>query len=413
MASDHVWGRKDRHIRREAIFAIIAICSVTFIAAAYTAFHAGQHAGSSVNLLEISPVNVPVISLSELAKMEQFWDNREISLETEKKQVGAVLANEMRQFMSAKTKDAKVEDLRRVEILRNRFESILTALKDAPVLSKFDGPNGEVRGFDPKTGIVYQLYEYHDPGGYPDAELDLNPLLADDEKNLGDPFKDPAGRNPIYQGEYPEYAARQKTQVLYDPHVPGDYPDAELELQPDLAVDEKTLGEPFADPAGRNPTYQGEYPEYKAKVPTQVLYDPHVPGDYPDAELDLQPDLAVDEKTLGEPFADPSGRNPTYQGEFTLLPSLPFLDDLLAPWCIVENLACMSVEEGARRLWGAGEYPEYRAGRGGAMLYDGERLQRAPTRQGDLTQALICSCCLVLYPTRAASDVGAVRFLLS
>jgi hypothetical protein len=49
-------------------------------------------------------------------------------------------------------------------------------------------------------------------------------------------------------------------------------------------------------------------------LPAQTLYAPHVPGGYADAELDLHPDLAVDEKTLGDPFKDPSGRNPTYQG---------------------------------------------------------------------------------------------------
>ncbi len=44
--------------------------------------------------------------------------------------------------------------------------------------------------------------------------------------------------------------------------MPGGYEDAELDLHPGLAVDEKTMGEPFMAPADRNPTFQGEYPEY-------------------------------------------------------------------------------------------------------------------------------------------------------
>jgi hypothetical protein len=42
------------------------------------------------------------------------------------------------------------------------------------------------------------LYEYHVPGGYEDAELDFHPLLAKDLKGLA-PFAEPAGRNPTYQ----------------------------------------------------------------------------------------------------------------------------------------------------------------------------------------------------------------------
>ena len=249
---------KDRKIHREAVVAVLVICSMTLIAAGYAAIYAGQHTGSAVNLLEISPINVPVVSVSQLARMEEYWNDRELSLEAEKKQIGSVLAEDMRRAWSAKSEGQKVQDLRRVEILRNRFESILSALESSPVLTKFNGPNGEVRGYNPRTGQVYQLYEYHVPGNYPDADLDLNPLLADDEKKLGDPFKDPAGRNPTYQGEYPEYAAARRTQTLYAPHVPGGYPDAELDLHPGLATDEKTLGDPFKDPSGRNPTYQGE-----------------------------------------------------------------------------------------------------------------------------------------------------------
>ena len=308
--------RKDRRFHREAILSVLVISSVTLIAAGYAAIHAGQHSGSAINLLEVTPINVPVITASQLARLEEYWNDRDGVLEAEKRQIGTVLANDMRQAWSAESQGAEIHDLRKVELLRNRYDSIISALKSAPVLSKFRGPNGELRGFDPSSGNVYQLYEYHVPGDYEDAELDLHPGLAQDEKTMGEPFKAPAERNPTYQGEYPEYAAKRKMQVLYEPHAAGDYEDAELDLHPGLAEDEKTMGEPFKAPADRSPTYQGEYPEYAAKRKTQSLYEPHAAGDYEDAELDLHPGLAEDEKHMGEPFEAPADRNPTYQGEY-------------------------------------------------------------------------------------------------
>ena len=40
------------------------------------------------------------------------------------------------------------------------------------------------------------------------------------------------------------------------------------------------MGDPFKDPSGRSPTYQGEYPEYKMAA-SPMLYEYHVPGESP------------------------------------------------------------------------------------------------------------------------------------
>jgi hypothetical protein len=49
--------------------------------------------------------------------------------------------------------------------------------------------------------------DYFPDYGFEDAELDLHPGLAEDEKTMGDPFKfkAPSEGKPTYQGEYPEY----------------------------------------------------------------------------------------------------------------------------------------------------------------------------------------------------------------
>jgi len=123
-----------------------------------------------------------------------------------------------------------------------------------------------------------RLYAYNAaPGGYENADLVADPLMADDEKTFGN-FNDPISRNPIYQGHAPDYAdgvplpqyvaeRARAPQMLYAPNdAPGGYANADLTPDELLGDDQKTFGN-FNDAITRNPIYQGVGPDYTDGVP--------------------------------------------------------------------------------------------------------------------------------------------------
>ena len=156
----------------QAVASILAILGVTLLAASYAGLHANQRVGSTIDLLQIVPTNVPFMRIAQLQQLAQ-----------EKKEVGDVLGEDMREMWAAKSKTAQEQDLRQVEAMRNRYDSILAAMATSPALRQFPGPNNEMRAVNPATGQVFQMYEYHVPGGYEDAPLDLDPAVPIFEKN--------------------------------------------------------------------------------------------------------------------------------------------------------------------------------------------------------------------------------------
>eukprot|EP00282_Hemiselmis_andersenii_P023250 CAMPEP_0172009364 /NCGR_PEP_ID=MMETSP1041-20130122/7142_1 /TAXON_ID=464988 /ORGANISM="Hemiselmis andersenii, Strain CCMP439" /LENGTH=250 /DNA_ID=CAMNT_0012663623 /DNA_START=5 /DNA_END=753 /DNA_ORIENTATION=+ len=110
-------------------------------------------------------------------------------LAREKLLVGKKLAKDMRALWTAKNPKSKEADLRKVEIMKGRFEALNGAVHRGPVLKQLPSRNdGKVHVEDPRTGKVYTLYEYNPaPGGYEDAELEFDPTLANDLKGIA-PF---------------------------------------------------------------------------------------------------------------------------------------------------------------------------------------------------------------------------------
>jgi len=186
---------------------------------------------------------------------------------------------------------------------------------------------------------------------------EVNPLHADDMKGLGD-FED-FERDPTYQGEYPDYDAivppfggggpvvvkSPKAQQLYDwtgydPEAEGDT--VTWEVNPLHADDMKGLGD-FED-FERDPTYQGEYPDYDAIVPpfggggpvvvkspkAQTLYDydPVAAGDT--VTWEPHPLFADDLKGLGD-FEHAGERMYTYAGEYPDYDTWPDFQGNIAP----------------------------------------------------------------------------------
>ena len=303
-----------------------------------------QHSGWNAAKSGQSPAADQASMKTEGGATQQQLSSAKTPFAAEAKKVETSLAQDMRKLWKAKTPAAKQADLKKVEVMKGRFEALLQAAEASPMLEVLPSRNdGLTHVVDPRTGHVYTLYEYHVPGGYEDAVLDPHPIFANDMKGLA-PFADPAGRNPIYQGTYPDYdsiyppagaAAEEEMETrartpttLYEYHVPGGYEDAELEPSPLFGNDLKGLA-PFTDRTGRNPIYQGEHFDYDAlgtgaaegsaaaeavAARPQGLYEYHVPGGYEDAELEPSPLFGNDLKGLA-PFTDRTGRNPIYQGE--------------------------------------------------------------------------------------------------
>jgi hypothetical protein len=138
-----------------------------------------------------SQAQMKVADAQKLSQKKQFLSN-------EKKAVGAKLAQDMRKLFADKSKAAKEQDLRKVEVMKGRYEALLNAMNRAPALKQLPQINNEMHVMDPRTGKVYALYEYHIPGDYEDAELTFDPKLEVDLKGLA-PFSDPSGRSDTYQ----------------------------------------------------------------------------------------------------------------------------------------------------------------------------------------------------------------------
>ena len=238
-----------------------------------------QHSGWNAAKSGQSPAADQASMKTEGGATQQQLSSAKTPFAAEAKKVETSLAQDMRKLWKAKTPAAKQADLKKVEVMKGRFEALLQAAEASPMLEVLPSRNdGLTHVVDPRTGHVYTLYEYHVPGGYEDAVLDPHPIFANDMKGLA-PFADPAGRNPIYQGTYPDYdsiyppagaAAEEEMETrahtpttLYEYHIPGGYEDAELEPSPLFGNDLKGLA-PFTDRTGRNPIYQGEHFDYDA-----------------------------------------------------------------------------------------------------------------------------------------------------
>jgi hypothetical protein len=231
-----------RGIHKEAITALAVISAVVLVAAGW----ASSSQNRAVGMMQVVEGKLPVATLEQLANNHGIWANghdlhpvhmvhnyrehhsgwtkkriaanapaasqaqmkvadaqklsqKKQFLTNEKKAVGSKLAQDMRKLFADKTKAAKEQDLRKVEVMKGRYEALLSAMKRAPVLRQLPQVNSnEMHVMDPRTGKIYTLYEYHVPGGYEDAELEFDPKLANDLKGLA-PFADPSGRNPTYQ----------------------------------------------------------------------------------------------------------------------------------------------------------------------------------------------------------------------
>jgi len=200
-----------------AISAVVLVASVTMM----------MHTGSKIGLLQAAPVRYPFVN-SEMLAHAPVWKVREHKLEAAEHKVGHVLAQDMRKMWQDRAADKKkdtftgenkeLSELKQVEALKARYGAIERALAMAPKLSQVQGASagkpGELLVQDPRTGQVYLLYEYHVPGGYLGGDngmdSDYDKVIAPSEfygtdQKADAPFVDPAGRNPTYQGEYGTY----------------------------------------------------------------------------------------------------------------------------------------------------------------------------------------------------------------
>eukprot|EP00802_Teleaulax_amphioxeia_P009265 Tamp_09281.p1 GENE.Tamp_09281~~Tamp_09281.p1 ORF type:complete len:634 (+),score=182.41 Tamp_09281:159-1904(+) len=318
------------------------------------------------------------------------WKAREAKLEHVKKVVGQALAQDMRKLWKDRAVDkkkdtfkgenAQLSELKQVEALKERYDAIERALAQAPKLQMMQGMSagrpGELLVQDPRTGQVYLLYEYHVPGGYlggdNGVDSDYDAVIAPSEfygsDQKGDkPFLDPAGRNPLYQGNYGTYPEAEIVRPrgmmapgalkvvpanrLYEWHVPGagtsaeylggdngvdsDYDEVSAPSEY-FATDEKGDA-PFENGINRVDNMQGTYHDYagggwtemKPKTGAPQLYEYHVPGDYlgGDGGVDSDYDAVtapsefygMDQKgdaAFGEHGFGAMERNPIYQGDY-------------------------------------------------------------------------------------------------
>jgi len=200
-------------------------------------------------------------AIAEKLAHAPVWKAREAKLEHAEHKVGQALAQDMRKMWAEQAVDKKkdtfkventeLSELKHVEALKARYVAIERALAQAPKLQMMQGASagrpGELLVQDPRTGQIYLLYEYHVPGGYlggdngVDSDYDAvtapSEFYASDQAG-GSPFTDPAGRVPIYQGNYGTYpeaeAVRSRAMLphgalkvlpanrLYEWHVPGE-----------------------------------------------------------------------------------------------------------------------------------------------------------------------------------------------